>query len=133
MLCPVCKIDRLTKAEDGFLNCPKCGLHRRAVDKILMCKETNFHVLNRNVQRSPEGTEVEVVETNPGLRGIYGQLKAAGPTYALRSLPGFIIALSRDKDDLILLVVECGWRIRDPELAALVDGIRYDNTTRNVS
>jgi len=83
MLCPMCKIDRLEKTEDGYLDCPKCGLRRRQNDKILMREESNFHILNRNVKRSPEGTEVEIVEANPGLHGIYGQLKTEGPTYAL--------------------------------------------------
>lgn len=129
MICPICKIDRLVEGEDSFLNCPKCGLHRRPNDRILVCKETNFHILNRNVNRSPENTEVEIVKTNPGLRGTHGQLKMEKPMYALRSLRGFIIGLSREKDDLILLIAEHGWRIKDLEIAGIINGIKNDNST----
>ena len=133
MICPTCKIDRLVEDEDNFLNCLKCGLHRRPGDKVLVCKKTNFHILNRNVARSPRGIEVEIVETNPGLRGIYGQLKTEKSTHALRSSQGFIIGLSRDKDDLILLIAEHGWCIKDPEIANIVNGIENDNSTGDTS
>lgn len=133
MLCPICKTDRMLQAENRFLDCPNCGLHRRPNDKIWLCEETNFYILGRNIVRSPSGTRVEIIETNHGLKGIYGQLKSEGPSFALRSKSGFIIGLSRDKDDLILLIAEYDWCIEDPEIGSIVDGIKHDNPTRDTS
>jgi hypothetical protein len=114
----------MSKTKDGYRDCPKCGLHRRPDDNILMREDTNFRILNRNVARSPKGTEVEIVEASAGLKGTYGHLKTDGPVYALRSKPGFIIGTSRDEDDLILLIACHGWCIEDPDIANIVDSIK---------
>ena len=131
MLCPSCREGQLTKARNGALQCRMCGLNRRPNDKILVRKETNFFVLNRNIRRSPAGTTVEIIITCHGLSGIYGTLKSEGPTYALRTEHGLIIAFSKDKDDLTMLIAEHRWRIEDTEIATLVDGLRNDKQKRN--
>jgi len=88
-------------------------------NRTTLRKEVNFYVLDRNVKRSPAGIKVEIIVTNPGLKGSYGCLKTDSPTYALKSEHGFIIGFSRDKDDLILLIAEHGWLIDDPEIAGI--------------
>jgi hypothetical protein len=133
MLCPLCKVAQLRKAEDGALDCPRCGLRRRATDKVWLNEKTNFHILNRNIKRSPPGTKVEIVICNPGLSGICGTSKEFGPTYGLRSEAGYMLSFSRDKDDLILLIAECNLCIEDAEVAQIVDGIKHDHSSRNAS
>jgi len=129
MLCPLCKVAQLRKAEDGMLDCPQCGLRRRASDKVWLNEKTNFHILNRNIKRSPAGTKVVIVECNAGLSGIYGTLKGHGPTYGLRSEAGYMLGFSRDKDDLILLIAECDLCIEDAEVAQIVNGIKNDHSS----
>lgn len=123
MLCPICTENRLRKDSDGFLDCPRCGLRRRANDKICANEKSNFLILNRNVRKTSAGSEVEMFTANSSFLGAD---QGESVTIGLRSKTGLVIATSRDRDDLIILIAECDWRIQDPEIAAAVDHIRDD-------
>jgi len=93
--------------------CWKCELHRKPADRILIRPDTKFWVLKRNVARVPSGSEVEICTCNE-LSGIFGTFKEK-IDWALRSKTGFIIATSRDVEDLAIMIVENEWYAQGPE------------------
>ncbi len=100
--------------------CWKCELHRKPADRILIRPDTKFWVLKRNLDRVPPGSEVEIYVCGHELTGAFGTFKESRDL-ALKSKTGFVIATSRDIEDLALLVVENDWYAEGPEslLAAI--------------
>jgi hypothetical protein len=111
-LCPRCS-SKLRKLPDGSMLCWKCELHRKPADRILVRSNTKFWVIKRNLGRVPPGSEVEVCTCNE-LSGIFGTFKE-NIDWTLKSKTGFVIATSRDIEDLAILIVENEWYIQGPE------------------
>jgi len=117
--CPRCG-GVLRELEDKSSLCCRCELHRRQNDKVRIRTDTNFWVLKRNVARVPPGSEVEVNMCNE-TSGIYGTFKGS-IDWILKSKTGFVIATSRDIEDIAILIFENEWYITGPEsLLAILD------------
>ena len=93
-----------------------------ATDRVLARPDTQFWVIQRNVDRIPPGSEVEIIGCNGKLAGVFGTFKDEKQSLALKSKTGFIIATSLDVEDLAILIVENEWYVQGPEsLLATLD------------
>lgn len=119
MLCPRCS--KKLRLEARYSVCDACGLRRRPEDRQIMRLESSYVVLRRNIDRTPPGSEVELVDCGQKLQGTLGVFQNGRTTKALRTTAGFIVAFSDDIEDLALLIVEHEWYIAGPEaiLAAI--------------
>lgn len=113
-LCPRCSKKKL-RLESGYWFCDACGLRRRPEDRQIMRLESNYVVLQRNLDRAPPGSEVELVDCGQKLQGTMGVFKNGRVTKALRTTSGFVVAFSDDIEDFALLIVEREWYIAGPE------------------
>jgi len=86
----------------------------KPTNRQLVRPETSFYVIERNIARVPQGTEVEIYTPNQ-LSGTLGAFKEK-TTIILRSKTGFVIASSQDIEDLALLIAEHNWYADGPEL-----------------
>ena len=93
--------------------------HKDRKEKVLLNKKTNFFYIERGVERTPAGSEVQIVTCNPGIQTIHGILKGT-IAQGLRNLRGQMIAYSYDVDDLLLFALEHNWIIDDPIFRQLV-------------
>jgi len=93
---------------------------------VIVDVEHQYSILDRNVDKSPVGTQVEIVQCNEGLKTELGYLKGFEPIRMVRSISGWCMAFSRDIDDLILLIADRGWVINDKEIMSTVNALRSD-------
>lgn len=125
MICPRCHKSRLVGVASGVRHCPECGLRRRPNDTIVARKDTNFRYLNRNVGRTPAGSEVMIEQLGQLITSIHGIVDADvhDISFALkRSNSDYCIAFSDDIEDLVLFAVEHAWWFAGPaELVELAD------------
>jgi len=101
------------------MSCWKCKLHRKPTDSVLVRPDTNFRILKRNLSRVPAGSEVEIHTCNEvggALSGIYGTFNDGKKSdWMLRSKTGFVVATSKDIEDLAILIFENEWYAQGPE------------------
>jgi hypothetical protein len=101
--------------------CWKCELHRKPADKVLVRPDTQHWIIKRNLARVSPGSEVEIHTCGYVLSGAFGAFKGS-VDLALKSKTGFVIATSKDIEDLALLIVENDWYAEGPEsLLAAID------------
>ena len=113
-ICPRCQ-SKLRVLPDTSLFCWKCELHRKPTDRVLLRPDTQYWVVKRNLNRVPPGSEVEVVGCNSQLVGTFGTFDDRTGDFAIRSKTGFVVATSRDIEDLAILIVENEWYVQGPE------------------
>lgn len=84
-------------------------------NRTLIRSATQFWIIERNIDRVPCGSEVEVCSCNDQLIGSFGTFKDDSVKMMLRSKTGFVMATSTDIEDLALLIIENEWYVTGPE------------------
>jgi hypothetical protein len=88
-------------------------------EKVWLNSKTNFFYIQRGIDRTPAGSEVEIVECNTGIQTSVGTLKGT-IAYGLRNTRGQFIAYSYDTDDLVMFAVEHQWWMDNPVYDQLI-------------
>lgn len=86
----------------------------RQRNKTLVRPDTQFWIIDRNFERVPPGSEVEICGNNQ-YSGIFGTFVDKTTNFTLKSKTGFVLATSNDIEDLAILIVENEWYAQGPE------------------
>lgn len=81
-------------------------------EKVWLDEKTSFHYVRRGIDYTPPGTEVQIIECNPGVRTQHGTIKGTimlGLMNYNGERKGQMIAWSYDPEDLILFAMEYNW------------------------
>lgn len=90
-------------------------------EKVWLNDKTNYHYIQRGIDRTPKGSRVEIIPINSGIQTEHGTLKGT-IDYALRHHNhGQLIAFSTDPDDLMLFAMEHEYWIDTPEFQKLIE------------
>lgn len=90
-------------------------------EKVWLNDKTNYHYIQRGIDRTPKGSQVEIIALDKGLTTSHGTLKGT-INYALRKFNcSQLIAFSRDPDDLMLFAIEHEYWINSDEFSKLVE------------
>lgn len=82
-------------------------------EKVCLNRKTNFFYIQRGIDRTPAGSQVEIVKCNAGIQTSIGTLKGT-VAHGLCSMHGQFIAYSYDTDDLVVFAIEHKWWIDNP-------------------
>lgn len=93
-------------------------------EKVWLNDKTNYHYIQRGIDKTPRGSQVEIIPLNSGIRTKHGVLKNT-INYALRHCGhAQLIAYSTDPDDLMLFAIEHEYWIDGEEFINLVESLK---------